>query len=198
MMLPVFYGFSVAQDTRYIYPLFPLFCVLSVFTIREISEKIQAKNFLLVLFICGVIVASGIFLDVKKYDYEHQIEAFNIAHQVANISNGVNDYYPEDSYIKPAELPSKWPVLSSELVLPVSIIPTQGFDSLEKYIELSKDKGLTHLVVDGANNRPSFLNDVFYHEEKYPYLVKVYDSVNQGYSYHIKIFKIDYKKLESS
>lgn len=197
MILPVFYGFSVGQDTRYIYPLFPLFCVLSIFIVKRIAEKVQAKNVFLILIIIGVFTASSVFLDFKKFDYEHQKEAFGIAHQVINIAKGINDYYPEDSYIKPAELPTKWPVLSSGIVLPISIIPVQGFDSLGQYIESSKDKGLTHLVVDGAKNRPPFLNDVFYHEEKYPYLIKVYDSWSYGYSYHVKIYKIDYKKFES-
>lgn len=198
MILPVFYGFSTLQDTRYIYPLFPLFCVLSIFTIKRIVEKGEVRNVFLILIIIGILTASGVFLDLKKFDYEHQKEAFSIAHQVINTAKGVNDYYPEDSYIKPAELPSKWPVLSSDIPLPISIIPAQGFDSLEQYIEFSKYKGLTHLVVDGAKNRPTFLNDVFYHEEKYPYLIKVFDSWNYGYKYHVKIYKIDYTKLESS
>ena len=197
MMLPVFYGFSFNQDTRYIYPLFPLFCVLSIFTVKSVVEKVKARNTFLILIIIGILLASGVFLDFKKFDYEHQKEAFSIAHQVITTTKGINDYYPEDTYIKPAEISSKWPVLSSDIPSLISIIPTQGFDSPEKYIESSKNKGLTHLVVDGAKNRSPFVNEVFYHEEKYPYLIKVYDSWDYDYKYHVKIYKIDYKKLES-
>jgi hypothetical protein len=38
---------------------------------------------------------------------------------------------------------------------------------------------------------------VFYNEQKYPYLVKVFDSSLQDYKYKVKIFKIDYQKFES-
>ena len=33
-------------------------------------------------------------------------------------------------------------------------------------------------------------------KEKFPYLIKVYDSSEQGYDYHLKIFRIDYEKFE--
>ena len=33
-------------------------------------------------------------------------------------------------------------------------------------------------------------------EEKYPYLIKTFDSQENGYKYHVKIFKIDYGKFE--
>ena len=53
-----------------------------------------------------------------------------------------------------------------------------------------------HIVTDENSNRAEFLKDVFKNEEKYPYLTKVYDSSEHGYEYHLKIFRIDYEKLE--
>lgn len=196
MILPVFYGFSVAPDTRYIYPLFPLFCILSILTVKRLGDKVKNRNMFLILIIGGILLSSSIFLDFKKYDYEHQREAFSIAHHVTSIVKAVNDYYPEDSYLIVAEIPEKWPVLRSSIPFQTSIISIRGFDSLEKYIEFSKNKGLTHLVLDDHQNRPYFLNEVFYHEEKYPYLIKVFDSLDYGYKYHLKIYKIDYDKFD--
>ena len=40
--------------------------------------------------------------------------------------------------------------------------------------------------------------NVFKNEEKYPYLIKQYDSIEYGYTYHVKIFKIDYKIFENA
>ncbi len=195
MLIPIFYGFSLAQDTRYMYPLFPLFCVFSVFTVKRIIERKETRNTFLILIIIGILLASGIFLDIKKFNYEHQNEAFGIAHQVVNTAKGINDYYPEDSYIRPAEIQSKWPTLRSNIPSFVTIIQTKNFDSLEKYIKSSENEGLTHLVVDDSKNRPVFLNDVFNHEEKYPYLIKTFDSQENGYKYHVKIFKINYEEF---
>jgi len=36
------------------------------------------------------------------------------------------------------------------------------------------------------------LLDIFNQENKYPFLTKEYDSKENGFNYHIKIFKIDY------
>lgn len=195
MSLPIFYGFSLAQDTRYIYPLFPLFCVFSLFTIKRIIEKKEIRNTFLILIIVGILVTSVSFLDFKKIDYEHQIEAFDIAKQVTATTKGINDYYPEDSYVRPAGIPSEWPTSKSNIPSFVSIIQTKDFDSLEKYIKSSESKGLTHVVIDDSKNRAIFLNDVFNNEEKYPYLIKIFDSQENGYKYHVKIFKIDYGKF---
>ena len=49
--------------------------------------------------------------------------------------------------------------------------------------------------MDDNKNRPDFLKDLFYHDGKYPYLVKVFDSTDQNFKYHVKIYKIDYEKF---
>ena len=196
MIIPVFYAFSFAPDTRYIYPLFPLFCILSLFAVTKYEDKIKTRNLFLILIMGGILLSSSIFLEFKKFDYDHQREAFSIAQYIVITANGINDYYPEDGYLKPAEIPQKWPFLSSSIPIQTSIISTNNFDSLEKYVEFSKNKGLTHLVLDGNQNRPYFLNDVFYHGEKYPYLIKEFDSWDHGFKYHIKIYKINYDEFD--
>jgi hypothetical protein len=192
MILPIFYALAFNSDTRYMYPLFPLFSIIAAFTIKKAVGNNRRQSVYLVLIIGGILLASAAFLEVKKFDYEHQKEAYGIAQQVVSLANGVNEYYPESSYIEPVEIQQKYPVLKSEMQYKISIISTQGFDSLEKYIQSSKSKGLTHLVLDGSNNRSAFLNDVYYHGEKYPYLIKVFDSTDIDYKYHVKIYKIDY------
>ena len=196
LSVPALYAYSRGiQDTRYLFSLYPSFCILSIVTIKKVSTKINNQNLFLVLIICGILLSSVIYLEFKKTDYVHEREAFSIAGHVISMAKGVNDYYPESDYIPVAEMPEKWPALRSSIQNQTSIIPIQGFDSLEKYIESSESKGLTHLILDGKSSRPSFLNDVFYHEEKYPYLEKVYDSKDYGYKYDVKIYKIDYERF---
>ena len=198
MLLPVLYALAFIQDTRYMYPLFPLFAIIAAFTIKKAVVKSKRQSLFLVLIVGAILLASATFLEIKKFDYEHQKESLGIAHEVVAIANGVNTYYPEDSFITPAELPEKWPALKSSINFKTSMIPIDKFDSLTEYIKSSEKNGLTHLVVDGQKNRPVFLNDVFYHKEKYPYLTEVYDSSEHGFKYHIKIFKIDYNIFNST
>jgi len=197
MLLPVIYALAFNPDIRYMYPLFPLFSLVTAFTIKKALGKTKSQNLFLILIIGTILVASAAFLEVKKFDYEHQREAFGIAYKVIAVSGGVNSYYPEDSYIIPAELPEKWPALKSSIEFKTVVIPIDGFNSLTEYIKSSEKNGLTDLVLDGQKNRPSFLNDAYYHQEKYPYLVEVYDSSKDGFKYHIKIFKIDYNLFNS-
>ena len=74
---------------------------------------------------------------------------------------------------------------------------TNNYNSLQEFLIDSKDNGLTHLVIDNSSTRPIFLKDVFNNEKNFPYLIKEYDSKDRGLNYHVKIFKIDYEKLES-
>ena len=61
-----------------------------------------------------------------------------------------------------------------------------------------KNNELSHIITDNDPKRPLFLKDVFLHEEKYPYLVKQFDSKNHGFMHEVKIFKIDYEIFNSN
>lgn len=183
-------------DTRYLYVLFPFYSIISLFTIRKLVEKTKNQNLFLILILGGVCLTCAIYLDIKNYDYAHQLEAYNIDQFIAKTAKSVNRFYPEDNFLKPADLPSNWPVLKSTLSIQTKI-STDGFYSLEDYIKASRSYGLTHLIVDDKQDRPNFLNYLFYHEEKYPYLMKIYDSKDYNYKYHVKIFEINYTKYDS-
>ena len=77
----------------------------------------------------------------------------------------------------------------------LAIIPTSNEQSLIEFIGSAKDEGLTHLAVDGREHQPEFLRDVFYHDEKYAYLEKIYDSSELGMKYHVKIYEIDFVRI---
>jgi hypothetical protein len=112
----------------------------------------------------------------------------------------INDNSADIRYKIPAAVVTYWPDLPKpanefkpQFLKTISPI---GYNSLIEFVDLSKDKGLTHLAVDGRDHQPEFLRDVFYHDEKYAYLTKVFDSKDHGINYHVKIFKIDYNKVK--
>ena len=44
-----------------------------------------------------------------------------------------------------------------------------------------------------------YLYDVYENEEKYPYLIKVFDSRKEGYQkFNVKVFEIDYKNFHQN
>jgi hypothetical protein len=72
-------------------------------------------------------------------------------------------------------------------------------DNLRDYFQVLEKQKITHLLLDEINNTPLIndelrlhLIDIFNHENKYPFLVKEYDSRENGFNYYVKLFKIDY------
>lgn len=67
--------------------------------------------------------------------------------------------------------------------------------TLEELISDGEKSGLKYIGIseDGADMF-SFLDDVYRHEENYPYLIKISDSTAEGYQkLKVKVFRIDYE-----
>ena len=194
MMIPVFYGLSVGPDTRYIFPLYPLFSVISVYIIKKIFDKRISKKILLVMIIGSIVLLSSTFLYLKQTDLAHEKEAFQISKQVIQ-ARAINDYGEESKYVRATSFVDKPLMLSGSLWRGPITFEINDYQSLQEFIDKNRKDGLDYIVVDGKPDKPAFLNDVFYNEQKYTYLKKVYDSLDYGYNYHVKIFKIDYEKF---
>jgi hypothetical protein len=195
MSLPAIAAYFVPYfETRYLYILFPVFSLLSLLTIQKLIAKRTNQNLILSIIIICIIIVSVSFLELKKNNFQHEEEAYKIAKDISYFVKGVNQYYPESEYLKAVVIPEK-PILSS-LMNKIEIIPTNQYNSLEDYIKNSKDKGLTHLVIDMNDDRKEFLKQVYFNEKSYPYLQKVYDSKDENYTYSLKVFEINYDKFD--
>ena len=148
----------------------------------------------------AVLSLSIVYLDYTKIDYQHELDAYHIALEVHKKTSVINKYPPEDRYVHNKDQIfwnlGSFPVLQSETELKVKTIRTYDIDlcrkeipsanialcrpydfaSLNEFINFSKNQGLTHIIADKNPNRPEFLKDVFRDEEKFPYLIKIYDS----------------------
>ncbi len=193
MSLPALVAYSVpALDTRYLYFLFPMFSVLSVLTIHRFLNYRKNQNQIIFSLIIIILIASFLFFEYLEYDYEYESESFLIAQYVVKNTNGVN-MYSESSHILTAQIPDKWPFLSSEIESQISIIEPDNFSSLDEFLSVSQSNNISHLVIDDKIQNTSFLYDVFTNESKYPFLQKEYDSTDFDFTYHVKIFRIDYE-----
>ena len=193
LSIPALYAYSRGiQDTRYLYVLYPIFCILSIYAIKFFEEKIK-KIFLMI--IIGVIVSSVIFLNIKTDDYEHEKEAFEIAKHIQSSTNGMNRYDPESKYIRVTGMIDKFPILSDSVSFGPKVFDINS-KSLQEFIEKNRNEGLEHLVVDGKIDRVEFLNSIFINDNEYTYLTKVFDSKEIGYKYHVKMYKIDYEEFD--
>jgi hypothetical protein len=207
MSLPAIYAYSVpALDTRFLFILYPMFSVFSVLAITKYVQRFSKKNYLLILILGILFLMSIIFLENKIFDMEYEKDAYFVSTYLVASSNVFNDY-SESKYLESAYIFENWDKIKpyffverekglsirSNIVHNVTIIPIDGFDTLEDFIQ--KNNGLTVLVIENKKSHSKFMLNVFNNEEKYPYLIKELDTSSDEYSYHVKIFRIDYEKF---
>ena len=220
LSLPIIYA-SVREmsEPRYFLTLFPILSLFSIYTVKEITRKFDKTKLIIIIVGITVLSLSIVYLDYTKIDYQHELEAYQIGLEVHKRTSVINDYPPEVKYVHGKDdifwNLGTFPVLQSDTERKVYAIRTYDyatcfkekelesgcrqydFTSLNEFIDVGKNEGLTHIVVDKNPKRPEFLKNVFKNEEKFPYLTKIYDSSEHDYEYHIKIFHIDYEKFES-
>ena len=210
MSLPIIYAASRdIVEPRYFLTLFPIFSLISVYTVKEITKKFNRTRLISITFVAVILLSSVVYLDYNKGDYAYELDAYQIGLEVSERTSVINDYHPEVKYvhnkIDVATNLEDFPILSSEIKPKVKLLSLTAclssnlfcYDSLNEFIDYGKNEGLTHIIVDENENRPKFLKDIFYDEEKFSYLEKIYDSSEYGYDYHLKIFKIDYEIFDS-
>ncbi|RZD40694.1 MAG: hypothetical protein CXT78_12440 [Thaumarchaeota archaeon] len=203
LSIPIFYAYSLSiLDTRYLYVLYPMLAVISIFAVERFLQKNNYKNIILIILVSGILITSISFLEYKKIDAEHEKEAFEIAKYVVAHTTAVNFYSPESQYIKVAEVFRDWPSIpihtsDGHFDIKMPRVNANEYDNLNEFISNSENIVLSHLVIDIDSNMPNFLIDVFENEKKYPYLIKEYDSKeDSNLNYHVKIFKINYENFE--
>ena len=231
MLIPAFYGYSRGfQELKYLYVLYPIFCILACFTFKIFFEKFHRKNLIFCMIIVGLVFSSLIFVDWKSMDKEHEREAFQIMAQISDKNMKINTdfgkYGNELAYIHWTRLQNieSFPILKKslpEIVIKYTLQPAKlekqsiemqdiseyggwqnriDINNIEDYLTLLKKQNVTHLILDGEHNNPLFVSDelvsdlkyIFKNEEEHPFLIKEYDSKENGFKYHLKLFRIDY------
>ena len=235
MLIPAFYGYSRGfQELKYLYVLYPIFCILACFTFKIFLEKFHRKNLIFCMIIVGLILSSLVFVDWKSMDNEHQREAFQIMSEISDKNMKINTDFGKDGneliFLHWTRLQNveSFPTLKNslpEIVIKYASMPG-GLESrsiemrdineyggwenridinnFEDYLTLLKKQKITHLILDGEHNTPLFINEeltsvlkyIFKNEEDYPFLIKEYDSKENGYKYHLKLFRIDYDSYD--
>ena len=195
--IPILYAYFVqAQDTRYLYILYPIFCLVSLFTVKSFISKLPKKNIMISIIVVSVCISSIGFYEFEKIDYKKEVELYEIAKIVGDKTSGLNFHPSETRYIRATEIPDNWPFLFQDSDYEIKLVLTGNHENLEDFILDSKND-LSHLIIDENPKLPVFLQQVFNNEEKYEYLIKEFDSKEEGFSHHMKLFKIDYKKFEN-
>jgi len=201
LLIPAFYAYSRDfQEVKYLYVLYPIFSLISLYLIEFIVKKTKKPRTIGIIIIIGLIAASVLFSSYQLPDYEYEKESLEISYYIYDNTKGVNNYYPETKYLNfvKYDATDNFPRLSSDFISPNIIIidESSSIDSIIKYVKFTQEKNLTHIVTDGYNAQPKILNDLFFNEDDYPYLEKEFDSMDHGFTYHIKIFRVNFQIID--
>lgn len=201
MSIPALYAYTVpAQDTRYLYFMFPVLCILATIAIKEYSTKIKQPNYLLIIIFCGIIIASVGFYEFKKDDWRMneviESERIKISNEIIDMTEAVNHHPTLGRYIKALQIPSEWPIYYDQINYKTNSISVQE-RSLNEFIEKNQGQ-LTHIITDTESNLPEFLKDVHNNNDEYKYLELIYNSKQKGYTQEFKVFRINYDMFENN
>ena len=193
MILPMLYAYSVpALDTRYLYFLFPILCLLSGLAIQHYFSKIKAQNYILVGIFIIILFSSILFYEYKKDDWrmnvDNEKEYLKISQEILEFSGGINYHPTIGRYLSVEQLLNQWPISYNDISLKTELVsPRQN--SLNEFIQQNRES-LTHIVVDNKSDLPKFLIEVYEKEFEILDLVYEYEIKDKGEKF--KVFKINY------
>ena len=212
--------FSLIPEKRHLYYIFPFLIIFCTIPIQRVTEyglstfsfSQKQKSIFLVIVVAIALVLSAWFtlrydvsdplLENEKYEFaEYAAQNFdgNSLREFGISLDYLNLVYVENSpesfknckvgfskelcnYDKSNGVLNRITIIGNS----VEEIITKGETYDLKYIIANKEKNVFH----------GFIDDIYHHEEKYPYLKKIFDSSNQGFEkLKIKVFEIDYKKF---
>ena len=203
--LPVLYVYSnFIESVRFLLIFYPLFSIISTIGIVFIFSKLGFNNKFVIIVALFFLIISLVFISIKQENYEHEFEAYNVANFIIQNTSGINSLSSSyTKYIDPLEFKEKW---KNDYTVPsidpfkreknIKIIDISNYESLNLFVSESKLKGLTHLVLDSNSELNSELRDVFNEKNMPEYLTKIHDSAELNYTYHVKIFQINYQLLK--
>ena len=204
MTVPALYAYTFPLfELKYLYFLFPMFCIFTTFSLKPIFEKFKKNNILFFVFFIIILSSSILFTDYK-FDYKKEHDAVIIAEYVVKNTQVINNYYPESTHISGIQIMDNWNnyqeffqnnervtgIINSQSSI-VTIVNANHYETLDSFLNNSENKKITHLILDGSNSQPDFLNEIFYDEQKYDFIEKIYDSKDNNLEYHVKIFQVN-------
>ena len=220
LMIP----FAIVEERRYLFPIFPFLIILSTIPIQRITNyglntfsfNEKQKSIFLVTAVSIVLLLSCTFtVGIGEFGYglpnsalerekikftEHLVENFDgriLRDAVVNDYLAYINITSDDNDFKTFKSPrGKNPY--PDLYEPGKVVRMNVYGkTVEELVTNGETISLKYIgILEKGSYLFPFLNDLYYNEEKYPYMKKIFDSNEMNYKeFKIKVFEIDYKKL---
>ena len=211
--------FALIPEKRYLFFIFPFLIILCTIPIQRVTEyglstfsftKKQKNVFLVLVLITVLILSIWFTLRYEQTDPTLENEKYRFAEYVMQNFNGnsLREFGGSLDYLKLQYVLNsidgfkncKWH--STELCNYdkdngyLRIITITG-NSVEEIVRTGENYDLKYIISnEGKNEFHGFVDDIYFNEEQFPFLTKIFDSTNEGFEkLKIKVFEIDYKKF---
>ena len=213
--------FALIPEKRYLFFIFPFLIILCTIPIQRVTEyglstfsftKKQKNVFLVLVLITVLILSIWFTLRYEQTDPTLENEKYRFAEYVMQNFNGnsLREFGGSLDYLKLQYVLNsidgfkncKWH--STELCNYdkdngyLRIITITG-NSVEEIVRKGENYDLKYIISnEGKNEFHGFVDEIYFTEEEFPFLVKIFDSTNEGFEkLKIKVFKIDYEKFHT-
>ena len=217
--------FAIVDERRYLFPLFPFLIILSTIAIQRVTNyglntfsfSHRQKSIFLVITTGIVLLLSVIFitgitgfgygppntaLENEKFEFaKHLVENFDgrilrdavVIDYLSYVNLTSNDNIDFKTFKSPR---GKDPYPDQYEPGRVVQVIVSG-KTVEELVTNGQTRGLKYIgILEKGSYFFPFLNDLYYNEENYPYMKKIFDSEEANYEeFKIKAFEIDYKKF---
>ena len=212
---------STVPERRFLLLLYPFLIIFSVIPIQRLVEygfstfafTQKQKNISLFSILILILVLSIVFT-VNQYEQPNVIfenEKLQVAQYMVENLNGVvldgnGPAFEYVSYVLVNEPHGNFkeksindPNMHSSKINPNFKRSYIYAESIENLLTIDNTKNLQYII---SNENEGFfhkyVNDIYSNEEKYPYLIKIFDSTEQEMKFvKLKIFEIDYEKFKT-
>lgn len=186
------------NETRYIFPLIPIFIIISCYFLQFISYKIN-KRVLFVVSVIGMLLISTGFMINEKIDSTYESEIYDATKYLVTYANGVNNY-DGNKFVRTAGLENSWPDLldlneRKKMDTGISKIQISSEQTIEQILSEGKNKNLTHLVITERENN-IYLKKLI-NQNAPNFLEEVYDSRDYNANNIIIIYEIKYDRINN-
>ena len=218
--------FAIVEERRYLFSLFPFLIILSTIPIQRVTNyglstfsfNERQKSIFLVIVAGIALLLSGIFttgitgfgyglpntaLEFEKVKFtEYLVENFDGRilrdETVIDYLSYVNLISGDNADFKTIQSPrGKDPY--PDLYKPGKVVWLHvNGKTVEELVTNGQARGLKYIgILEKGSYFFPFLNDLYYNEENYPYMKKIFDSDEMNYKeFKIKVFEIDYVKFK--
>ena len=213
--------FALIPEKRYLFFIFPFLIILCTIPIQRVTEyglstfsftKKQKNVFLVLVLITVLILSIWFTLRYEQTDPTLENEKYRFAEYVMQNFNGnsLREFGGSLDYLKLQYVLNsidgfkncKWH--STELCNYdkdngyLRIITITG-NSVEEIVRTGENYDLKYIISnEGKNEFHGFVDEIYFNEEEFPFLVKIFDSTNEGFEkLKIKVFKVDYEKFHT-